>query len=409
MDGMNRAAESYVKLALAMGPHDEDYVDAYYGPEQWKAAAEAELPDLASIRQGGESLLEELESMDVSSEEEIGQLRHRFLVLQLQSLLARARMLEGERLSFNEEAQALYDATPPSYPDSHFQEIVDRLEELLPGSGLLVDRYDAFRKAFLIPPDKLDAVLTAAIEECRARTKRYIELPEDENFRLEYVTDKSWSGYNWYQGGHESLIQVNTDLPTAIDGAIDLACHEGYPGHHTFNVMREKHLVEDRGWMEFTVQPFFSPISLMAEGTANFGIDVAFPEEERIAFEKETLFPLAGLDPGEAERFYEIEELMSELSYAGNEAARRYLNGEIDADAAAEWLARYAVTPLPRARQRIRFFDQYRSYIINYTLGKDLVHEYIEGRGGTADNPDKRWQEFEILIASPRLPSGLTE
>jgi hypothetical protein len=26
----------------------------------------------------------------------------------------------------------------------------------------------------------------------------------------------------------------------------------------------------------------------------------------------------------------------------------------------------------PRAEQRVRFFDQYRSYVINYNLGKDL-------------------------------------
>ena len=94
---------------------------------------------------------------------------------------------------------------------------------------------------------------------------------------VEYVTDKSWSGYNWYKGGFHSLIQVNTDLPIFIDRAIDLACHEGYPGHHVYNTLLEKHLVRDRGWIEFSVYPLFSPQSLIAEGTANFGIEVAFP------------------------------------------------------------------------------------------------------------------------------------
>ena len=63
--------------------------------------------------------------------------------------------------------------------------------------------------------------------------------------------------------------------------------------------------------------------------------------------------------------------------------------------------------PKERALQRVRFFDQYRSYVINYNLGKDMVRRYIESRGGTPDNPERRWQEFEKLISSPRLPSGL--
>ena len=409
MEAMNQVAEDYVKLALAMGPHDADYVDAYYGPEELKTAGESEFPDLDSIRGKAESVLKELQTIDVSSEEEMIGLRHRFLTLQLQSLVARARMLGGERLTFDEESQALYDATAPTYPESHFQATLDLLGEILPGDGPLVERYDAFRNQFLIPPDKLDVVFQAAIEECRARTEPYIELPKGENFRIEYVTDKSWSGYNWYEGNYQSLIQVNTDLPIAIDRAVDLACHEGYPGHHAYNVMREKHLVIDRGWVEFTVQPLFCPMGLISEGTANYGIDVAFPGEERIAYEKETLFPLAGLDSGEAELYYEIQMLMGDLSYAGNEAARRYLNGEIDADEAAEWLVRYALSTLPRAQQRIRFIDQYRSYVINYNLGKDMVADYIEGRGGTEDNPEKRWQEFEVLLSSPRVPSGLKE
>ncbi len=409
MDAMDRAAEDYVKLVLAMGPHDEDYVDAYYGPEALKTQAEEQLTDLSSIRQMGSSVLADLRAIDASNEEELVRLRHRFLTLQLESLLSRADMLEGERLSFDEESRALYDATAPTYSDSDFQETLDRLEKVLPGSGPLVGRYDEFREQFLIPRDRLEEVFETALEECRARTKPYIELPEEESFRIEYVTDKSWSGYNWYEGNYRSLIQVNTDLPIAIDRALDLACHEGYPGHHVYNVVREKHLANDRGWVEFTVLPLFSPMQLIAEGSANYGIDVAFPGEERIVFERDVLFPLAGLDVSQAEIYYEVEELMSELSYAGNEAARRYLNGEFDADEAAQWLARYAVRTLPRVQQTIRFYDQYRSYIINYNLGKDMVGRFIEERGGTEDNPEKRWEEFEALIASPRLPSGLMD
>jgi hypothetical protein len=259
----------------------------------------------------------------------------------------------------------------------------------------------------VIPRERLDTVFKAAIDACRARTLAHVQLPPGEHFTVEYVTNKSWSGYNWYQGNFRSLIQVNTDLPIYIDRAIDLACHEGYPGHHVYNVLLEKNLVRDRGWIEFTVYPLFSPQSLIAEGTANFGIEVAFPGHERVDFEASQLFPLAGLDASKTATYYEVQALVDQLSYAGNEAARRYLNGEIDRDAAAAWLEKYALTTHDRAVQRVRFFDQYRSYVINYNLGKDMVRRYIESRGGTASNPERRWQEFERLLSSPRLPSGL--
>ncbi len=152
---------------------------------------------------------------------------------------------------------------------------------LLPGGGPLIERYEEFRQDFIIPRERLDAVFRAAIAACRERTLRYVELPADESFDIEYVTDKPWSGYNWYQGGFHSLIQVNTDLPIFIDRAVDLACHEGYPGHHVYNTLLEKHLTRDRGWVEFFVYPLFSPQSLIAEGTANYGIQIAFPGRER--------------------------------------------------------------------------------------------------------------------------------
>src|SRR5437899_11424840 len=60
-----------------------------------------------------------------------------------------------------------------------------------------------------------------------------------------------------------------------------------------------------------------------------------------------------------------------------------------------------------RAQQRVKFIQRYRSYVINYNLGEDMVRNYIEKRGGTERVPDKRWREFEKLLSSPRLPSGL--
>ncbi len=399
---MNTAAEHYVRLALAVGQHDPDYVDAYYGPPEWKPG-EQKTP-LEAI--GGRAALLQGELARIPAPPgELERLRHEYLSRQLASLAARVRMLQRERLSFDEESRALYDAVAPVLPESHFQSMLDTLDKKFPGSDPLVERYDAFRRPFVIPKDRLDRVFKTAIAACRERTLRHISLPPEESFTVEYVTKKSWSGYNWYQGGFRSIIQVNTDLPIYIDRAVDLACHEGYPGHHVYNALLEKHLVKDRGWVEFTVYPLFSPQSLIAEGTANYGIPVTFPNGERIEFEQKVLFPAAGLDPARAREYHEVQALVDKLAYAGNEAARRYLNKEIDAGQAAEWLERYALMPKDRARQRVRFFDQYRSYVINYNLGKDMVAAFVERRAG--GDPARRWEEFAQLLSSPRLPSGL--
>jgi len=403
---MEQVSEAYVKLVLALGTHDPDYVDAYYGPPAWKAEIAAAKPTLDAIASRAETLTKDLRALPAPGDE-LATLRRHYLERQLAALSARVRMLAGTRLSFDDESRALYDTVAPTFAEAHFQQILDRLENRFPGTGPLVARYESWRKDFVIPPARLDAVFKTAIDACRERTLAHTTLPAGEQFTVEYVTKKSWSGYNWYQGNFRSLIQVNTDLPIYIDRAIDLACHEGYPGHHVYNVLLEQHLVKDRGWTEFSVYPLFSPQSLIAEGTANFGIEVAFPGAERVAFEQTVLFPAAGLDPSKAAGYYEAQALVDQLSYAGNEAARRYLNGEIDAAAAAAWLERYALMPADRAQQRVRFFDQYRSYVINYNWGKDMVRRYIEAQGGTAANPGKRWAEFEKLLSSPRLPSGL--
>jgi hypothetical protein len=405
---MNRIAEAYVKLVLAVGQHDADYVDAYYGPLEWRTEAAAKQQPLAAIRGEAEALVADLAAHPPGSgEDEMALLRHRYLARQLQAMVARIDLLSGKKMRFDEESKALYDAVAPTHDAAFFQELLDHLAAAVPGEGALAERVEAFQQGFVISRDRLDAVFTAAVDECRRRTLRHVALPPEESFEVGYVTGKSWSGYNWYQGNFHSVIQVNTDLPIFIDRAIDLACHEGYPGHHVYNVLFEKHLVRDRGWVELAVYPLFSPQSLIAEGTANFGIEVAFPGEERTAFERETLYPLAGLDPARAARYAEVQRLLQGLGYAGNEAARHYLDGEFSRQDAEAWLVRYALMSPERAAQRVRFIDQYRSYVINYNLGQDLVRRSIESRGGTGDHPARRWQELVKLISSPRLPSDL--
>jgi hypothetical protein len=404
-DEMNAVAERYVHLVLALGQHDPDYVDAFYGPPEWKTQAEKEKKSLDAIGAEAAELIGALAKTPIAGDDLL-QLRREYLQKQVAALAARVRMLKGEKLKFDDESRALYDAVAPTFPDSHFDQILSKLEAKIPGKGPLWERYEMWRKPFVIPKEKLDTVFQLAIKECRARTLVHVALPPNESFAVEYVTNKPWGGYNWYKGNFHSVIQVNTDLPTFIDRAVDLAAHEGYPGHHVYNSLLEKNLVRDRGWMEFSVYALFSPQSLVAEGTANFGREVAFPTKtERMKFEKEVLFPAAGIDASRADEYYAVQDLIKDLSYAGNEAARRLINGEIDENAAVQWLQKYAVMEPARAQQRVKFIQRYRSYVINYNLGEDMVRRYIEKHSGP--DPEKRWSEFAKLLSSPRLPSGL--
>ena len=400
-------AEKYVRLVLSLGQLDADYVDAYYGPKEWREEAKASPKTLDQIAKEAQELDRSLKAIQGNKLQELELRRLRFITRQLASLMARVEMLKGKKLSFDEESQALYDAVAPQHTEKDFQAVLDEINKLIPGKGDLSSRYSDFKQDFIIPKEKLDAVFRTAIQECRSRTAKHIQMPAEESFTVEYVKGKSWSAYNWYQGGYRSIIQLNTDLPVTIDRAIDLACHEGYPGHHVFNMLIEKNLVNGHGWKEFSVYPLFSPLSLIAEGTANYGIEVAFPGNERMMYEKQVLFPLAGLNPDRAETFFKVQELVDHLDHAGNIAARKYLNGEINADQAAEILQKYALMIPELANRRVKFFDQYRSYSINYNLGQDLVRKYIESRGGTENHPEKRWSEFEELLSFPRLPSEL--
>jgi len=132
---------------------------------------------------------------------------------------------------------------------------------------------------------------------------------------------------------------------------------------------------------------------------------MAFPDDERRDFEETVLFPIAGLDASQADLYYDVFEALEDLSYVDNEAARDYLNGTLTREEAVEWLMSTAVSPRRRAEQRVRFIETYRSYVINYNLGRDLVAAFITARAG--DDRDRQWAEFERLLSQPLTPSDL--
>jgi hypothetical protein len=400
-DSLDAIARDYVGMTLEIGERDEGYVDAYYGPAEWRETARANPRSLPELSAAAERLHDRLLALDEAGLDRLDRRRRDFLTAQTVAARTRLRMVQGERLSFAEEAQGLYGVTPELRPLSDYDPALARIEQLVPGSGPLADRVEAFQNRFVIPSDRIDAVMRAAIDECRRRTAAHIDLPDNERFTLEFVTGKSWSGYNWYQGNYNSLIQINTDLPVRISRAVDLGCHEGYPGHHAYNALLERELARERGWVEFMVYPLYSPQSFIAEGSANYGIELAFPGPQRLEFETRVLYPLAGLPVADAAGYLALEEALQALTGARFTIARDYLEGRIDRDRAIELTQRYQLVSRARAEQLIAFTDEYRSYVINYGLGLDWIREYVESM------PGRNWQTMEEILSGPTLPSDL--
>lgn len=407
-DSLDAIARDYVLLQLTIGENEPGYIDAYYGDPavQDKARAEAPGQSLPMLEARTIALKVRAEQFADDGVEGLSmdERRARFLAAQMTAARTRIRMMRGEQFSFVEEAQGLFGVTPETPPLASFDPVLAEIDALVPGEGPLWQRLDRFNRQFDIPAERLPAVFDAAIAECKRRTLVHLTLPEGESFDLGYVTDKPWSGYNYYKGQYHSRIEINIDLPTRLNRAVDLGCHEGYPGHHVFNALLERDLVNGKGWAEFAVYPLYSPQSLIAEGSANYGIDLAFPANEQLEFETRVLAPLAGLEGADLATYRKLNAATRALGPARYTISAQYLAGEIDAEKAQALLQQYQLLSPERAAQSLRFTDTYRSYIINYGLGRDMVQASVERTGpGQAE----RWARMIRLLSEPTLPGDL--
>jgi hypothetical protein len=324
-----------------------------------------------------------------------GKLRAIWMTQQLTAFGRRIKIFSGDYAKFDEESTDLFGVKAPVYSEAHYQKLIDSLNVLLPGKGSVQDRFQNLSRQFIIPKNKLDTVFKSTIAEARKRTQQHYQLPANETFSLEYVTNKPWSGYNWYKGNYKSEIQINTDLDIFIERAIDVGSHESYPGHHVYNMLLEKNLYRDKGWVEISLYPLFSPQSFIAEGSANYGVELAFPGEEKIRFAKDVILPLAGLDTTNISLYFKALSIRGELNYARNEAARGIVNGTMTDEQATEWLQKYCLFNAETAVKSVGFIKKYRSYVINYNYGQDMVKKYVETSGR------KPWDAFGELLSTP--------
>lgn len=396
---LNTLAEKYVKLGLTIGQYDPDFVDAYYGPDSLKPTTKKQdVFPKASLLKSVAVLRNHLQ--EISKEiDDSAKLRAAWVSKQLLAFDRRIRIFSGEFQTFDQESIELFGVAAPIYPEVHYQSLLDSLNMLLPGKGNVQLRFQKLANQFIIPKDKLDTIFKITIAEARRKTKEHYELSPDESFSIEYVNNKPWSGYNWYHGKFKSKIQINTDTQIFLERAIDVGSHESYPGHHLYNMLLEKNLYRDKGWVEISLYPLFSPQSFIAEGSANYGVDLAFPAESKIKFIKERILPLTQINSANLDLYFRALAIRSKLNYARNEAGRGLLNGTMNEKQALDWMLKYCLYNEETALKSIPFIQKYRSYIINYNYGMDLVKQYVESKSGKDIN--KRWATFEYLLSNP--------
>jgi hypothetical protein len=394
-------AESYVRLVLALGERDPDSLDSYDGPPEWAADARAKHESLDDLQRSASTLLTRLSDETLADRGKVSrpgnpdEIRKAFLVRQLHSLVARIDIVRGQRPAFADEARALFGIDVTPVDRERFAPVRARLDRLLPGHGDLASRYGAFEKRFVVPRDRVPMVLARAIDGCRAASVARQSLPDGEHVEIEYVHDMPWIAFTRYLGHFRSRIRVNADLALTADRALELACHESYPGHHFISSLIEAHATHR---VELSVQPLFSPQSLLHEAAASFGSSLIFSESERLAFERDQIFPLAGLDSKDAERYLQVARLFDELHGVEADIARRYLDGELDFARAADRFRQEAL--MPSADNTLKFLNEYRTYAVTYTLGPDLVARFIDAQAGP-DDRIRRWRAYLDLVTSP--------
>ena len=57
------------------------------------------------------------------------------------------------------------------------------------------------------------------------------------------------------------------------------------------------------------------------------------------------------------------------------------------------------------AERRVKFFDEHRSYIINYSYGEEIVANWVAKTAG--EDPGARWKAFTEILSNPRTPANL--
>jgi hypothetical protein len=385
----------YVRLGLRFDRLESGFVDAYTGDPRVRAAvADEPAPTPQRLRDQARALLAELDRSGLPAD------RAGYLRGQLTGLECTARKMSGEPVGFVDEVHAYFQVEvglgdPAGYAAAHAE-----LERLLPGGGTLAERYAVHRRREECPPDRLEAAVLALSSALRDRVRGQYGLPELETVRYEVVTDKPWSGFNYYEGDYRSRVAINADLPHRLGQLPHLVAHEAYPGHHTEHCRKERGLVERDHHLEHTVFLVNTPECLMAEGLADLGLEAAVGAGWG-PWAAEVLGDLGLRFDGElTER---IAAAAAPLNRVRQDAAILLHDRGADPDVVIAHLQRWGLVSHDRAVQQLRFLTDplWRAYISTYVEGYDLLSRWLAARPAEQPVADR----FLRLLDEPLTPA----
>ena len=386
----------YLMLGLRFDRVEEGYVDSFTGDPALKRAVAAEpQPDPADLaRQAGRLLAELPAGLDAP--------RAAFVGAHLRALACAGRKFAGEEVGFVDEVEAYFDVTitkgdPERYRAAHLE-----LDEALGGSGPLTERIQNHRASEQIPPARLEECIHAFSSALRDRVRATFPLSARETVTYEVVTDKPWSGFNYYLGDYRSTVAVNADLKQQMSNLPRLVAHESYPGHHTEHCRKEAGLVEGKGQAEQTIFLVNTPQCLMAEGLADLALYAAVgPGWGTWATD---IYADLGLRFDGA-RSETVSEATAALADVRQDAALMLHDEHRDVDDVVDYLKRWLLVDDERARQMLRFLSSplWRAYTSTYVEGYRLLRGWLDARPDNVGLTER----FGTLLDEPLIPSSL--
>jgi hypothetical protein len=329
------------------------------------ARVEGEKPrELAALAEDADALLEELADDP-------------WLAGQVQALGTNARKFAGEDFDYVEEGRLVYGIEPRWRDEESFRQAAVQLEEALPGTGDVRDRYAAWLKETAIPAEILEQALLDAAAELRRLTRETIGLPEGEEYELELVTGKRWLGYAEYLGGLRTKISINTDLPLPAGDLVHLTSHEIYGGHHTHRCWIESELVRGRGETDRTLDLLYAPEAMISEGIAETGPYLVAGDGQELAA---AVLGRLGFeyDAEAGARVVEARELTRPV--AANVAMMLY-GRDASREEAVDYARTWSLQPPERVERLVDSQLRSRSpgYQHTYWQGRELVAAYVGG------------------------------
>jgi hypothetical protein len=387
----------YLLLGLRFDRIEQGYVDSFTGDQALRrAVADEPAPDPAALSRQARHLLAALEETTLERP------RADYLRAHLRALDCAGRKFAGEPVGFVDEVRDYFDVSITKGDPERYREAHAKLDAALGGSGPLGERMQAYRAAEEIPPERLGDCINAFSSALRDRVRAEFPLDARETITYEIVTDKPWSGFNYYEGDYRSTVAVNADLKQQMSNLPRLVAHESYPGHHTEHCRKEAGLVEKQGQLEQTIFLVNTPQCLMAEGLADLALyAVVGPGWGAWAAE---IYADLGLT-FDGERAEAISEASAQLADVRQDAALMLHDEHRDVDDVAAFLQRWLLVNDARARQALRFLSSplWRAYTSTYIEGYRLLRGWLDDRPAEVSLT----AQFTRLLDEPLIPSSL--